>query len=401
MRIRWLWCGLSAVLVCCWAIAAARAETGNLAPLLEKLRSVGPEGKGHRAASEAWAEVARAEARQLPAILAGMDGAGPLAANWIRAAVDAICERELQQGGKLPAAELEQFVNDRRHNPRARRLAYEWIARVDPSAPDRLIPRMLDDPSVELRRDAVARVLEEAARLKAQEKGDAAGGKAADVFLRALVAARDADQIKLASDELKKAGRSFDLPRHFGFLMQWKLIGPFDNVGKKGFAVVYPPEEKLDLAATYQGSQGTVQWTDYATSDEYGTVNLNQGLAKLKGAVVYAATQFQSGSGMPVEIRIGTPNAYKLWLNGKLVSRSEVYHSNTAMDQYVTRVEMREGPNVILVKVCQNEQTEDWAADWKFQLRVCDATGTAILSLDRPPTATAANKTAANGAAAQ
>ena len=52
---------------------------------------------------------------------------------------------------------LDEFVRDTRHDPRGRRLAYELIAKVDPSAPDRIIPGMLDDPSVEFRRDAVAR----------------------------------------------------------------------------------------------------------------------------------------------------------------------------------------------------------------------------------------------------
>src|SRR5207253_3229283 len=101
------------------------------------------------------------------------------------------------------------------------------------------------------------------------------------------------------------------------------------------------------------------------------------------------------------ELRIGTPNAYKMWLNGKLVSQANVYHANVKLDQYVSRAEMRPGQNVIVVKLCQNEQTEDWAADWKFQLRVCDATGTAILSEDRPSTATAANPSAASAAAAK
>jgi hypothetical protein len=36
------------------------------------------------------------------------------------------------------------------------------------------------------------------------------------------------------------------------------------------------------------------------------------------------------------------------------------------------------GMNVILLKVCQNEQTEDWAQDWKFQLRVSDSSGAAV-----------------------
>ena len=53
------------------------------------------------------------------------------------------------------------------------------------------------------------------------------------------------------------------------------------------------------------------------------------------------------------------------------------------MDQYVSTGVLKPGRNVILLKVCQNEQDQSWAQDWKFQLRVCDATGTAVLSRDR------------------
>jgi hypothetical protein len=33
-----------------------------------------------------------------------------------------------------------------------------------------------------------------------------------------------------------------------------------------------------------------------------------------------------------------------------------------------------------LLKICQNEQTEEWAQNWAFQFRVCDAIGTAVLA---------------------
>ena len=143
--------------VCLVPPGMAAAASPDLAPFVQALRNVQPEGKGHLAATSAWAELTeQAGVGDLPAILAGMDGAGPLAANWLRAAVDAIAERHLHANGTLPTQGLERFLAQEKHNPRARRLAFEWIARVDPAAPDRLIPGMLDDPSLELRRDAVA-----------------------------------------------------------------------------------------------------------------------------------------------------------------------------------------------------------------------------------------------------
>ena len=66
-------------------------------------------------------------------------------------------------------------------------------------------------------------------------------------------------------------------------------------------------------------------------------------------------------------------------MNGELLTSNEVYHAGMELDQYRARARLRPGPNSILVKICQNEQTESWAQRWQFQLRVCDAQGTAVL----------------------
>lgn len=368
--------------------AISLGANDGLAEALGTLRAVGPEGKGNAAATVAWQQISQAKAADLTTILAGMDDASPLSANWIRSAADAIAERQLQSGGKLPVAELEKFLADQKHDPKARRLAFEWIAKVDPNAPDRLIPQMLDDPSLELRRDAVDRVLS-AAKEQLKEKND----RAATTFRKALTAARDLDQIKLASDELKKLGQNVDLPTHFGFIQKWQLIGPFDNTAKKGFAVAYPPETKLEASAAYEGKAGQVNWFEHTTTDEYGNVDLNKAIGKNMGAVAYAWSEFICNREQPVELRLGCENANKIWLNGKLLREVEVYHANVSLDQYVARGVMKPGRNTILLKVCQNEQTEQWAQEWKFQFRVCDRAGTAILSQDRT-SGTATNKTA-------
>lgn len=56
------------------------------------------------------------------------------------------------------------------------------------------------------------------------------------------------------------------------------------------------------------------------------------------------------------------------------------------IDQYTMPVVLTAGENTLLVKLCQDGQTKDWTKQWQFQLRVCDATGGAILSENRPPT---------------
>jgi hypothetical protein len=359
--------------------SALPASADDLEPLLKTLKAVGPRGAGNRPATLAWEQLARADAEQLPAILAGLDDAGPLAANWIRTAVDAVAQRQLRRGGRLPADQLERFVLDRRHAPRARRLAYEWLLRVDSSAPQRLLGGMLDDPSLELRRDAVARRIEEATALQKQEKPD----QAAAVYQEALSAARDLDQVKSLAGPLRKLGVAVDLPRHFGFLLRWKVIGPLDNTDEKGFDAVYPPQQAIDLEAPCKGKHGEVKWIDHVTEHDYGQVDLNEVLDEEKSVVAYATTRFISKDRQEVELRAGSHNAVKVWLNGREVYRRNVYHLGSQMDQHVARVVLEPGHNVILVKVCQNAIMESWARYWGFQLRVCDAKGTAVLSTDR------------------
>jgi hypothetical protein len=187
---------------------------------------------------------------------------------------------------------------------------------------------------------------------------------------------------------LRALGKSPDLPRLLGFLMKWKVIGPFDSTEGKGFGAAYPPEERIDLDAQEDGKSGKVRWLDLETTDEHGAVSMNKPFGALKGAAAYALAEFFSDDDRFAELRLGSENAWKLWLNGQYLFGQDEYHRNKTMDQFIMRARLQKGRNLILVKVCQNEQTEDWAGDWDFQLRICDAVGTPIHS--RPPPASPA-----------
>jgi hypothetical protein len=368
-----------------WLSFVAACEAAELDDALATFTKVGPKAEGSAPAAAAWRVVSAAEPAELPKILAALDDASPLAANYIRSAADAVTDRAINAGSPLPAAELEAFVLDLDHAPRARRAAFEYLTRVDPSAPDRLIPGMLDDPGLDFRREAVSRVVD-----KADEQLAAADRDGARASLeQALAASRDVDQFKAIVTKLGELDVKVDVPKHFGFILDWKLIGPFDNVGGNGFSVAYPPEEKLDLAARVAGKQGEVAWTDHVSTDEYGKIDLNVGLGKASGVAGYAVAQFVSDAERPIELRITSSNALKVWLNGKQIIESAVYHSGSEFDQFAGSGQLKAGKNTILVKLCQNEQTESWAQVWEFSLRACDEIGTAVLSQNRKPTPTA------------
>src|SRR5262249_4435543 len=86
----------------------------------------------------------------------------------------------------------------------------------------------------------------------------------------------------------------------------------------------------------------------------------------------------ESTTDRPIEIRAASNNAIRIWLNGKEVFFREEYHHGMEIDQHVGKGTLVKGKNQILIKVCQNEQTDTWAERWSFQLRVCDALGAAV-----------------------
>ncbi len=366
------------------AILAGTASPGQCAStkeLLDSIKRVDRAGQGNVAAAQALTELTRQDAQVLPEILAAFEGASPLAINWLRGGFETIADRQIKQKKPLPTQELETFIQNTKEDRNARRLAFEWLQKVEPQTADRMIPGFLQDPSAELRREAVAKLLEEAKAIDAEKTPNLAIA----LYRKALSGAVDDDQVKRIVEPLRKLKQEVNLPKHFGFLTNWQLIGPFDNRGGIGFAAVYPPENEIDLKATYETKYdagfegGKVQWVPFQTKQEYGIVNIETDVKNYKGACMYALATFESDKNQAVQLRLGTPNSWKVWVNGELLFAREEYHRGSGMDQYRVSAKFRAGENQILVKVCQNEQTEDWAQRYQFQLRVSDPAGSAIL----------------------
>ena len=351
---------------------AATVAQGSVESSLRTITSVEREGRGNEAAGAAWQELVNAGPPSLPALLAATGTGSAVADNWLRLAGDTIISAAARKGQKVPIEELEAFVKDRKHAAAARQLAFDLLGQVDLSRAKAIEPSLIDDPVQELRRGAVQRLID-AAKAKSGDEAKAA-------YLQALDAVRDEDQTKLIAAELKKLGTPVDLPRHFGFLTKWHVIGPFDNTDRKGFDTAFPPESGIQLEAAHPGKDKEVKWVLFESNDEYGKIDFNKPLGMVKEATAYAVTTFESATERDIELRLGCKNAWKVWLNGVLLFGRDEYHRGQQMDQYKLKSRLKKGANTILVKCCQNEQKEEWTVEWEFQLRVCDSSGTAVLA---------------------
>lgn len=335
---------------------------------LAAIQAVAREGKGNDDAGPAWKTLVGKGAPALFPALQAIDDANPTAANWLRAAVEAIAESEKAAGRQLPARGLQAFAATPHYSAGGRLLAYELLISVDPAAKERLLPSFVDDRSPELRRSAIEFELEKLEK----------GGKAAsrDELLRLFRFTRDKDQVELLAKKLAVLGAGVSISEHMGFVTHFSLVGPFDSTGGKGFHTVYPPESARDISGKFTGkADAALTWKPVDTADSFGLVDLNKALDKHKEAVAYALAVVAADHETLCEIRIAAPNAIQLFLNGKKVFEREEYHHGSPLDANIGKGVLKKGNNVIVLKVCQNNQTEAWAQSWEFKLRVCDATG--------------------------
>jgi hypothetical protein len=116
-------------------------------------------------------------------------------------------------------------------------------------------------------------------------------------------------------------------------------------------------------------------WKRVSTTDKYGAFDLNKLLDKHKNAVAYLLAVVVAEKDTPCDIRVTSITSVKIFLNGKELFGRDEYHHGAPFDANIGKGTLKKGPNVIVLKVCQNDQKESWAQDWKFQVRVCDDTG--------------------------
>ena len=293
--------------------------------------------------------------------LTAFANATPAGGNWLRSGIDRAVDRA---GDALSADALAVVVADRKQPARVRTLAFGWLKDRDRSRAEALLDGMLDDPALDLRREAVER------QLAAVANADESAQKAA--YRQCLAAARDVDQIESIATWLSEHGEKVNVAEVLGFVRNWRVSEAFDNAKGVGFAKAYPPEASLPALPE------SAKWKAVASTDKHGAIDLNAAIETKKGVLAYAVADVVMPRGGPAEVRIGSPCAVAVWVNGMPVMAHEIYHASEAIDQYVATAAFREGANTVLVKCCQNEQTEPWAADWKFQLRICDSLGSPL-----------------------
>ncbi len=170
-------------------------------------------------------------------------------------------------------------------------------------------------------------------------------------------------------------GEVVDLKAHFNTQTDWMIIGPFPSPGEfEGHHTVFPPEQEIDLSAEYEGVEGKVRWTPHRQAGSATSVNFKSIYEPTEHVTAYALCYVTAPQAMDVQIRLGTNDAGKMWVGGKLVY-DYPFEGTAILDRDVAPVTLPEGTTPILLKITNG------LLNWGFVFRITDAKGEPIRDL--------------------
>jgi RHS repeat-associated protein len=165
-----------------------------------------------------------------------------------------------------------------------------------------------------------------------------------------------------------------------GFITHWLLSGPYNEPDQsKRLTTDY-----LNGETTIQPSRGITSGTGVWTAINSATpeVNINQQLNDMgsvesgygENAVTYAYTYVYAPAARKVQLKVGSDDGIRIWVNGQLVEDNDIYRGYT-QDSDTVPVNFLQGWNRLLVKVSQG------GGGWLFSARFMDMKGNPLTHL--------------------
>jgi uroporphyrinogen decarboxylase len=158
--------------------------------------------------------------------------------------------------------------------------------------------------------------------------------------------------------------------RHWpGHVTNWRLLGPFENRGNRGFRTPCAPElPNADYEACCGKGGRLLEWQRYDGRAPSGYVDLAAAVSREPWSVAYAACSLYSPSEREGWLELGSDDGIRVWLNGAEIWCQDAYRV-AAPKQDLLPVHLRQGWNDVLLKVSQAE------GEWGFYFRLTDDSG--------------------------
>ncbi len=187
-------------------------------------------------------------------------------------------------------------------------------------------------------------------------------------YLRAQLAEASGDQVAATT-----------IYQREGYLLDWQIVGPFENTSRAGQGAVYGPETRaFDPAQIFLGKLPAepLAWRRFlhAQAPRGAFINLADFLHPHEQATGYATVWVKAARTGPAALHLGTSGAYKVWLDGQLVGEGDTYRTPTPL-QESHALTLRAGWNRLLVKLGSDEGM------WGFYARLSAPDGAPLPGL--------------------
>ncbi|MAG57763.1 MAG: hypothetical protein CMJ83_15865 [Planctomycetes bacterium] len=150
-----------------------------------------------------------------------------------------------------------------------------------------------------------------------------------------------------------------------GFLLDWHVVGPFDNRNRGGLRRPYGPEQDAQLETGYAGAIAQVKWRPITASLATGRVDLDAVMKPNDGVVAYLRATVHSGRDCDAVLLTGSDDGIAIWVNGHKVLHKDVYRG-LMLDSDRARCRLKKGRNTLLLKVSEGGQA--WEACCRLTL---------------------------------
>jgi len=209
----------------------------------------------------------------------------------------------------------------------------------------------------QLRTDATTAAVQIASRLRQE---DAARARA---VLESVLSAIDDQRVRKQAQDVIN-----EMEQYEGYLLTWLGSGPYTERNKESrdiFDMAFPPE-----APSAEG----VKWSPLTRGIGSWDINLEASFGSRDHCAAYLRTHIWSPEEQDARLELGSDDAIKAWLNGKLV-HANYTNRGVSPRQDVVDVNLQKGWNELLLKVVDHE------GGWGFCCRVRMPDGSALEGL--------------------
>ena len=143
------------------------------------------------------------------------------------------------------------------------------------------------------------------------------------------------------------------------YIKEWRLLGPFKSPKPGKISLAFALIDETKLLANWKSAG---KW-QRAKADSRGMVSLDQALGQVEWAVAYAYAEITSVHARDCELRCGSDDGIKIWLNGKVVHQNEITRGY-APDTDKAAIHLDAGVNRLVVKI------DNYRAGWSFGVAI-------------------------------